>query len=695
MRDYLFEIYTDEIPSSLVNYGAEKLKENFAEELKNYRLNFREIESFSTSRRFTVLIKNVDEKEEDTFAEIKGPAYSFAYSDKGEPLVPLTKFMQSNETKESEIYTKELKGVKYVFTRKLVRGRSAKEILKAVSEKTTLSLQFPRSMRWDSSNIEFIRPIKNILAMFGSELVDVSIGHLKSTKKTYGFFFDAPFEIELATTEDYMKKLKENYIVLSYQDRKRIVEKRAAEIAGTVSGAPIYTEEFFEEVVNLNEYPVPFLCKLDIHNLNIPDCIIESVLKSHMKSFPIMSTKKKTLLPYFIAVKNGPSDFVEIVREGYERVAKARLLDGLFFYEEDQKVKLASVVSNLSGIVFTKDLGNMLDKTNRLVKLSHIVTEMVSLDEEKSKHLLRAAYLSKADLLTNVQKEFPELQGTIGGIYAKNQGEGEEVSLTISEQYYPRYQGDSLPTSRLGKLLSLVDRVDTLTGSIMSGVLFSSSKDPFGLRRLASGIVQLLNSTETNYFNLSGLIKESTRLFIEFNPKFEDKSAEIISIIKDRALYFLKDNGIRYDVANAVSALTVDLLPSYLKRATVLMKQLDTEKLQSICQSHKRVTNILASVEEIDSEVKKELLFDKSELELYEAIEESEKLFQQLINENDNEAALQMLYLITPIVTSFFDNILVMDKDESVKQNRLALLRRLKSLIENFANFSEIVFDNK
>ncbi|MGC9124910.1 MAG: glycine--tRNA ligase subunit beta, partial [Caldisericaceae bacterium] len=544
------------------------------------------------------------------------------------------------------------------------------------------------------SNFEFIRPIKNILALFGDELVEVSIGNLKSNRETFGFFFDTPSAIELSNTEDYMKKLKENYIVLAFSDRAKIVEKRSKEIASAVGGVPKYNEAFFEEVVNLNEYPVPFLCNLDIGSVNIPDCITESVVKNHMKSFPV-TNKSGKLLPYFVAVKNGPSDFVDIVRSGYERVAKARLLDGLFFYEEDKKFKLAELAPNLSGIVFTKDLGTMLDKTERLVNLAESLSQMIGLRGSEALNLARAAYLSKADLLTNVQKEFPELQGTIGGIYARSQGEADDVASAISEQYFPTYQGDRLPSSFLGKMLSLIDRVDTLTGSIMSGVAFSSSKDPFGLRRIASGIVQILSDLDRSSFPIAELVGESARLFREFNPSFKDGSDEVISILKDRALFFLKDSGIRYDVANAVVAVAIDYLPSYFDRAQLLMRQIDTDKLLSICQMHRRVANILGSSSKGNEEIREDLLIDWNERDLYEAVKESEKLADELAERGDNEAVIQMLYLITPIVNKFFDNVLIMDKDESVKENRLALLRRLKKLMEQFANFSEIVFDNK
>jgi glycyl-tRNA synthetase beta chain len=693
MRNYLFEIYTDEIPSYLVNIGVQKLKENFQNALKNYKLHYDEIESYSTSHRLVIFIKNVSEKEEDTSGEVKGPAYVFAYSESGEPLVALTKFMQANSLNESEIYSKEVKRIKYVFAKKLIKGHDAREILKEVSQKAVLDLKFPRSMRWDVSNFEFIRPIKNILSIFGDELIDVSIGNLSSSSRTFGFSFDVPFVIELRNSDEYMRKLKENYVVVSYNDRKRIVEKRSLEIAKNASGVPLYDDDFFESVVNLNEYPVPFLCDLEMSNLNIPDCIVESVVKNHMKAFPIMDPSTKKLLPYFIAVKNGPSDFIDIVRKGYERVAKARLLDGLFFYEEDQRVSLESLVRNLSEVLFMKDLGSILDKTNRMVKLSERIAGMISLEKDEKDDLVHSSFLSKADLLTNVVKEFPELQGTIGGIYAKNQGKNDAVSLALAEQYLPRFQGDILPSSRLGKLLSFIDRVDTLTGSIMLGISFSSSKDPFGLKRVASGIVQILNSLNLNYFPVYELIKTSVDLFIDFNPKFTDKTDEIVTIIKDRALYYLKDNGIRYDVANAVISLPIDVLSSYLTRSNLLMKQLNTDKLEIICQSHKRVTNILGSTNEVERAVDKSLLFDKNELELYEAIEESEKLFKELVNKNDFEAVIQMLYLITPLITKVFDNILIMDNDERIRKNRLALLKRLKSLLDGFANFSEIVFE--
>ncbi len=694
MKNYLFEIYTDEIPSTLVNFGAQELKSNFVGLLNSYKLNYGEIQSYSTSHRLVVLIKDIEEKEENTLVELKGPAYSFAYSEGGEPLVALKKFLETNGAKESEIYIKEIKGNRYIFAKKFINGKDAKEILLEVSQKAVLSLKFPHGMRWDSSNIEFTRPIKNVLSIFGNELIGVSIGNIPFSSKTFGFAFDSPFAIEIKNSDEYFKKLKENYIILSYEDRKKIVEKKSFEIAKSVSGKPVYTEEFFESVVNLNEYPTPFLCNLEISNINIPDCIIESVVKSHMKAFPIIDAVKNRLLPYFIAVKNGPSDFIDIVRKGYERVAKARLLDGLFFYHEDQEVRFESLVNDLSDVVFMKGLGNMLDKTNRIVKLAKKVSELLLLNKQEENDFERSSLLAKADLLTNVVKEFPDLQGTIGGIYAKNQRENDNVSTAIAEQYLPRFQGDRIPLSNLGKLLSINDRIDTLVGSIMSGVSFSSSKDPFGLKRVASGIVQILSSLDANSFPIYELIKASVNPFLESNPKFSDQTNELISITRDRASYYLKANGVRYDVAKAVISLPIDVLPSYLRRAKLIMKHLGSENLEIICQSHKRVSNILGSVEEVTCSVERSLLFDNNEVKLYDAIEESEKLFRELINNNDYDAALQMLYTITPLITKFFDNVLIMDNDEKTRTNRLALLKRLQTLFSSLADFSNIVFSN-
>jgi len=695
MRDFLCEIYTEEIPAKIVNDATTQFKNNFKEKLKNFRLHYSEIQGFGSSKRLVVFLKDVSEKEEDAFIEIKGPPLKISIDDSGGKLPPYSKFLESNELNEEDVSIKEVKGAKYIFGKKLLKGKEAKEILKEATLYALKEMHFPKSMRWEENNVEFIRPIRNILILFGNEVIDLTYAGVKSNNLTFGLFIDSPVQIKINSVNEYFPKIKENYIIISFGDRKKTIEQRSASLASSVKGIPDYNEEFLEEVANMNEYPTPFLCSLKLKDMKIPDCIVASVIKDQLKSFPIIDARSKKLIPYFISVRDGTSDFIEIVREGYQRVARARILDGNFFFEEDKKIPSENFVEKLSEVIFLKEVGTVKDKTDRLVKIAEFLSSELNFSNEKRENLKRACYLSKADLVSNVVREFPDLQGTMGGVYSKLWGENNEVSVAISEQYLPHFTDDSLPGSSTGKFLSLIDKIDTLAASFISGIEYSSSKDPFGLRRLGSGVVQIAFSTGLDRLPIEKLIDFSMDTFGNKAKKQENKKGEIISFIKDRTSAVLKEKGIRYDIANAVSCLHIDFIPTFLMRSEVIMAHLKDEKLEVISTTYKRIKNIIEKAKFNEIKVDEKLLFEKAENELYKVICESKGKIDEFIDSKDYEAVLSMLYIVEPAVRTFFDSVLVMDEDESFRYNRLSLLSNLRIIFESFADFSQLVFDNK
>jgi glycyl-tRNA synthetase beta chain len=397
-------------------------------------------------------------------------------------------------------------------------------------------------------------------------------------------------------------------------------------------------------------------------------------------------------MPYFIGVRNGISDFIENVKKGYEKVATARLYDGAFFFEEDKKEKLESRVEKLKDIIFINGLGTLYDKTERLVQISEFLSRLLSLDDRTSSLFKKAAYLSKADITTQVVKEFPELQGAMGGIYAKLEGLEDEISQAIAEQYLPRFAGDDLPKSTLGKYLSIIDKLDTLVLSIGKGIEFTSSKDPLGLRRSALSIVQVVMSLEQKEFPITKLIEFIASLK-ELDKEKTEISKEVVNLLKERANYFIRSNNISYDSANAVTELPIDFLPTFLERAKTLEKYKDDEKFKEIVIAHKRIRNILQKASLNSNLIIPDLLIEKEEKELFEVTKESEKLISELIKNGDYDAIIHLLYLYVPAVNKFFDHVLVMDKDEKIRNNRLALLSNVLQVFESFAMFSEVVIE--
>lgn len=693
MKNLLCEIYTEEMPARLVRDTERQFSEIFEGLLKHSHLNYGEIDSFGTPRRICIFIKDIPEKEEDTTVEVKGPSYKIAVDENGNKLPPYLKFLETHHLSESDIFIKEIKDSKYLYGKKLLKGRNAEDVLKELIIETLKGLHFTRPMHWESSGVEFIRPIRNILLLFGEDVLDIEYAGVRSNNLSFGLQIDAPLSFTIKHTEEYFKKIRENYVILSYKERRRIVENRIKDIARKINGVPVYTEDFLEEVVNMNEYPTPFLASIGIKEIRIPECIIESVIKSHLKSFPVKERNGTSLLPYFIGVRNGTSDFIENVRAGYERVAKARILDGSFFFEEDKKTPLEVFVEKLGGVVFMTGLGSMKEKTERLEKLAKFIAHTLPLSNSEAENLIRAAYLSKTDLVSNVVGEFPELEGRIGGIYARFWGENEEVATAISEQYLPLYSGDKLPLSKIGKILSIIDRIDTLAGGFIQGIDYSSSKDPFGLRRIASGVVQIVFSMGLGRFPLKALVYEALTYY-QIEKDEDKKRDEVLNFLRERAEGILKEKGIRYDVANAVLMLPIDLMPAYLERASTIMKHLNEETLALICTTNKRIKNIIEkSGFKGEGSVRRDLLFDKAEEELYNVMSDSKLTLNSLLEKGNYEAALSLYYFISPSVFKFFDNVLVMDENDNVKNNRLSLLKELKNLFDAYADFSQITFE--
>ncbi len=692
--DYLFEIFTEEIPATLLNRAVRDVKVITERKIQDFNIKFKKIETFGTPRRLTLFIWDLDDREKDVEKEIKGPPVSIAFGKNGNPTKVFDKFLSSNSLSERNIIKKDTPKGTYLFAVKRIRGKKAEEVVKEISLFLLQHLSFPNPMYWNSPDVKFIRPIRGIISLLGDNVIKFSYAGIESGRTTYGLRIDKPRVVEVDSPSDYLKKIREQYVILSFNERKKMVERNMKIEASKVNGHPSSTLLHLEEVVNLTEYPTPFLARIDKEALNIPDCITESIIEGHLKSIVVRNDKGE-LLPYFIGVRNGLSDFVEVVKSGYEKVVKARVLDGKFFFEEDKKNKLDDFVEKLKGVVFIKGLGTLHDKTLRLVKLSERLSNALSLSDDETEDLKRAAFLSKADLVSNVVKEFPNLQGKMGSIYAEIQGESKNVSSAIYEQYLPSPAGDLLPKTKIGALLSIVDKIDTLVGALGIGVKVSGSKDPFGLRRVGNGVVQILFSMNVPSFPLRTLVNSSIEIYINQGFKIGLVSDDAVLFLKDRAKSLLKELSFRYDVVNAVVSLPIDFMPTYPKRAKVLEKHLNEETLLYIILSNKRVKNILAKYQGVKSSVNPSLFFEREEEFLYDAVETTRDRVLDKLNQMDYEEVMNLFYSLYPVVSKFFDNVLVMDERNEIRENRFALLSELKLLFDAFADFSEIALEKK
>jgi len=692
--DYLLEIFTEEIPAMLLNKAVRDIKTITERKIHDFNIKFKKIETLGTPRRLVLFIWGLDEKEQDIEKEIKGPPVSIAFDKDGNPTQVFDKFLLSNNLTKEDVVKKNTPKGSYLFAIKHIKGKTAEEVVKEISLFLLQHLNFPNPMYWDNPGIKFIRPIRGIISLLGNKVIKFTYAGVESGRTTYGLRIDKPRMIEVDSPNDYLKKLREQYVILSFDERKKMVERNMKIEASKVNGHSSSSLSHLEEVVNLTEYPTPFLAKIDKEALNIPDCITESIIEGHLKSIVVRDNRGK-LLPYFIGVRNGLSDFVEVVKAGYEKVVKARVLDGKFFFEEDKRNKLDDLVEKLKGVIFIKDLGTLYDKTLRLVKLSETTSKALSLSDNEAKKLKRAAYLSKADLVSNVVKEFPNLQGKMGSIYAEIQGEEKDVSAAIYEQYLPLPAGNLLPKTKIGALLSIMDKIDTLVGAFGIGVKVSGSKDPFGLRRVGNGLVQILFSMGTAEFPLSLLINSSIETYKKQGFEINLSVNELELFLKERAKSLLKELSFRYDVINAVISLPVDFMPTYPERAKVLEKHLDEDTLLYIVLSNKRVKNILGKYQGQKSSVDPSLFFERDEEALYNAVVTAQNRVSEELKQMNYEEVMNLFYALYPVISQFFDNVLVMDKKDEVRKNRFALLSELKSLFDAFADFSEIALEKK
>lgn len=690
MLNYLLEIGTEEIPAKFMPGILRQLKEHAEQKMQEQRITFESIQTLGTPRRFALMIKNVAEKAKDLQEEVRGPAKRAAFDSEGKPTKAALGFARSQGVNIEDLVVKETGNGEYIYAERQVKGEATEEALPQIVLELINSLSFPKPMRWGSLEMRFVRPIRWIVSLLNDKVIPVEIACIQADRNSRGHRFLGAQEIKIKEPLTYVEQLRDNFVMVDQEERRAECWKQIREIAATVQGTVEEDQELLEEVVHLLEWPTALMGSFEKFYLEIPEEVVITPMREHQRYFPVRSKDGK-LLNKFITVRNGNADSLEIVQAGNEKVLKARLADARFFWDEDKKVKLADYLPRLEKIVFQDSLGTVADKVERIKANVEYLGHTLSLCENVSQDALRAAQLAKADLVTNMVYEFPELQGIMGRYYASLSGEKDSVSVAILEHYQPRFAGDAVPQSDEGALVSIADKLDTICGCFAIGIEPTGSQDPYALRRQAMGICQTI--LEHHYeLSLDELIQAGLASYKGIVAAEKLTSAtkdKIKEFFQGRIKNILGDQGHRYDVIDAVLASDYNSLITTIKRAEALSELKGNEDFQAMMTSFTRAYNLAKKAERIA--ILPEAFVDESEKVLYQALGNSEEKVVALMEQRDFTETIKVLSSLTRPINNFFDAVMIMDKDEKVRTNRLSLLAKFVELTRTVADLSKIV----
>lgn len=686
MSRYLLEIGVEEIPSDYIESTKKQLKEKFEKLIIDNNLTVDEVRVESTPRRFAIFLENINRSENDETISVKGPSLAIAYDNEGNPQKPLLGFLRGQNAEISDIVIKELNGSDYIFVEKTQEAKSVAEVLKENVYDLVKSITFKRSMRWGGKSIRWARPIRYFLSILDDEVLEFDAEGISVSNITKGHRSLGSSRIVVDSIDDYEKLLKDNYVILSYKDRKDLILKGLNKINMEKGGEYMKDDDLLNEVINIVEYPTVLAGDIDTKYLELPKEVITTPMKDHQRYFPVLDDSGN-LLPYFLLVRNGDNNHGENVVLGNKKVLVARLEDAKFFYDIDSKKPLGDYVEDLKSLAFFEGLGSMEQKTQRLVDLSQRYLQDLNLGDDISKDLKKAAYLSKADLVTKMVIEFTELQGTMGRIYAKNSGEEDRVALAIEEQYLPKYANGALPKSIIGIVLSLADKIDTIVGLYAIEKYVTGSQDPFGLRRAALGLINIILKNNINV-DLKTLINDALLVYTEKNGlpfDYDLTMTKTLDFIKDRLKNMMIDEGLRYDVVNSVVKTNdTNLLSIYQKAKAVNdFVEEDDENISYFT----RINNLCKDYSKKD--INADLLENDLEKSFYQTILDlPAKTFQSV---EDYKQELANLANTRQVGNEYLDKTMINVDNEEVKNNRLAMLRTLSERIEKVFDVKEIV----
>ena len=687
MNNYLlFEVGVEELPSRFVSSTLDQIKSNLTKMFNENRIEFSDIKTYGTPRRLTFIVENISERQSNLEEEVKGPSKKIALDADGNFTKPALGFMKSKGLKEEDVVFKTVGKDEYIFGTIRQEGKETSEVLKTILPEVVKNVTFPKAMRWGGRNMRFARPIRWMVTLLNDNVLEIDLEGIKSSNITKGHRFLGQSEFEVNSLEDYLTKLEENFVILDQDKRKEMIRKQCIEVAKSLGGEVEFDEDLLEEVTYLVEYPTAFYGEFNEDYVKLPKEVVTTPMQQHQRYFPVVKDGK--LLPNFIAVRNGNDYRIDKVKAGNEKVLVARLEDALFFYKEDTKKNLESYIEKLKSVVFQAKLGTVYDKTLRIENLSSNIIDLLNLQQDKE-DAKRAAKLCKADLVTGMVFEFTELQGIMGREYARVSGENEAVCEAIFEHYLPRFAGDILPKTNAGIALSIADKLDSIAGFFAIGIQPTGSQDPYALRRQALGVLNILMDSKLD-ISLKELVELALNNYsnLEFNK--EEVVNSIMEFFKERIKNLFRDLGIRYDVIDAVLSSEINDISDMHLRATELNNWLDKDELVEMLTAFNRVSTLAQKA--VSSDVNEQLLTEDAEINLYKEFNNIKVKVKELLNDKKYSEALDSFASLRPSIDAMFDSVMVMDKDEAIKNNRLGLLKQIYDTMLSICDLSKIVY---
>lgn len=683
-KDLLLEIGTEEIPARFMPGILAQLETAAKNKFAELRIGYKGVRTLGTPRRIALLVDSLEEKQADISAENKGPSVKVAFDKNGNPTKAGAGFARGQKVDVKDLVVKD----GYVYAMVHESGKATADVLGAVLPELIIGLSFPKNMRWADLDMKFVRPIKWLAALFGNETVDFQVAGVRSGCVTRGHRFLSHGDVKVADAGSYEAVLKKHFVIVDPALREAMIRGQIEELAASKGGRAEITEDLLEEVVYLVEYPTALCGSFEEKYLQLPPEAVITPMREHQRYFPVLSPEGK-LMPLFITVRNGGGAHLDIVQHGNERVLRARLADAQFFFSEDCKVSLADRLPKLKTVVFQEGLGTVYDKALRLSEISQYLLERLPEAGLEAADLKRAAHLAKTDLVTGMVCEFTELQGIMGREYALLNGENAAVADAVYEHYLPRFAGDSLPAAPMGKIISIADKIDNIVATFSRGLVPTGSQDPYALRRQALGIVNILVDAKYN-ISLSALAEKVLDLLhIDDEEKRQDVLKNIEEFFCLRIKNVLTDEKIRYDIVDAVISVgTDDVYAAYLK-AKAVARQSGTAEMAKAVQAFVRVGNLAKKAK--GSGVNPALFATAEEKGLHQASAAAAGEVKRLVDGGDYVGAIEAMCGLADEINRFFDGVMVMDKDEAVKENRLALLSSITAMTRLVADFSKIV----
>lgn len=691
-KNILFEIGVEEIPARFMSGSLARLQEGMAAALAEARLDYISIRALGTPRRLAVLVEGVGDTQADLAEEVKGPAKKAAYDSEGNATKALLGFAKGQGVDAGTLFTKMVGKNEYIFAKKEIKGRPVKEILPDILPALVCHLTFPKPMRWGDHEMRFVRPIRWLVALLDEEIIPLEIVNIKSGNISRGHRFYGQREVMIPNPGAYIEKLRENYVIVDPEERRQMIREQIAALAKAHGAVVEDDPELLEEVVYLLEYPTVLMGSFAEKYLSLPKEVVITPMREHQHYFPVLN-RDGSLRPNFITARNGLARNIEIVTAGNEKVLKSRLADAEFFYREDLKLDLDANVKKLDAIVFHILLGSLGDKVRRMEKICARLAGLLGFGAEKQAALLRGAHLAKADLVSNMVYEFPELQGIMGEYYAKAAGIDPVIAQSIREHYLPRFTGDDLPQTDLGRIIAIADKLDSIVGFFAMGIEPTGSQDPYALRRQAMGIVQIIVDAGLT-FDLDVLI---AFIYEEIASQFEVKAdlsaakSRILAFLRQRVENLLGEGGFRYDIINAaIQDGDMSNICRLRKKAAALAAFRDNPEFDALMAGFNRVYHLGKKGEPAYEPA---LLTEPAEQALLAAFREKKGLIDAALARDDFEGAFLAIASLRAPIDGFLTDIMVMTEEEGLRKSRLGLLAAIAAEFLRAANFTKLVVE--